>query len=263
MPKIQPARALMQRLRRLLRPLKVCVYTAMFAGYDRMLEHVQQTVDCDFTVFTDDTSAVPVGQLRGIIKNSPGDQTSPALQNCWLRLFPFDIRELNDYEILIYIDANVRILDPSFVEQILRRYEETRDFDLMLSAHPWNACLYQEARDSQKIAKYNNTDLEGQIAAYRRERFPADAGLYWNGLIVYNRMCDQSRVRQFQERYWHELIAYNKTTYAHPQGQVSLPYCLWKSGLKLVTLPQLYQSPSLEIRSHLIPSPAEHFSDAP
>ena len=234
-----------------MRPLKVCVYTAMFAGYDRILEHVPQTVDCDFTVFTDDVSAVPVGQLRGIIKNNPGDQISPLLKNGWLRVFPFDIRELNDYEILIYIDANVRIRDPSFVEQILRRYEETRDFDLMLSAHPWNICLYQEARDSQKIAKYNNTDLEGQIASYRREGFPADAGLYWNGLIVYNRTCDQSRVRQFQEKYWHELIAYNKTPDAHPQGQVSLPYCLWKSGLKLVTLPQLYQSPSLEIRPHL------------
>jgi hypothetical protein len=51
--------------------------------------------------------------------------------------------------------------------------------------------------------------------------------------------------------YWNELIAYNRTPDAHPQGQVSLPYCLWKSGLKLVTIPQLYRSPSLEIRPHL------------
>ena len=234
-----------------MRPLKACVYTAMFAGYDKILEHVTQTADCDFTVFTDDVSAVPVGQLRAIIKNNPGDQTSPLLQNAWLRLFPFDIPELSDYEILIYIDPNVRICDPAFVEQILRRCEETGNFDLMLSAHPWNVCLYQEARDSQRIAKYHNTDLEGQIATYRREGFPADAGLYWNGFIVYNRTCNRSRVRQFQERYWHELIAYNRTPDAHSQGQVSLPYCLWKSGLKVVTLPQLYQSPSLEIRLHL------------
>ena len=235
-----------------MRPTKVCVYTAVFAGYDRILEHIPQTVDCDFVVFTDDKSDVPTGQFRVIIKNNPGDQTSPLLKNGWLRLFPFDIPELNDYEILIYIDANVRICDPSFVEQILRRYEEQAGvFDLMLSAHPWNVCLYQEARDSQQIAKYKNTDLERQIASYRREGFPADAGLYWNGLIVYNRTCDQSRLRQFQERYWYEIIAYNKTPDAHSQGQVSLPYCLWKSGLKLVTIPQLYQSPSLQIRPHL------------
>src|SRR5437868_12023041 len=157
-----------------MRPLKVCVYTAMFAGYDRILEHVPQTVACDFTVFTDDTSNVPAGLLRAIVKNNPGGQTSPGLQNGWLRIFPFDVRELNDYEILIYIDANVRILDPSFVEHILRRHEETGDFDLMLSAHPWNVCLYQEARDSQKIDKYKNTDLERQMAAYRHEGFPAD-----------------------------------------------------------------------------------------
>ena len=220
-----------------MKQLKVCVYTAMFAGYDRILGHAPQTVDCDFMVFTDDVSAVPVGQLRGIIKHNPGDQISPALKNLWLRMFPFDIQELNDYDILIYFDPNVRILDPSFVEQIVRRYEETRDFDLMLSAHPWNICLYQEARDSQKIAKYNKTDLEGQIATYRREGFPADAGLYWHGFIVYNRACERSRLRQFQEKHWHEIIAYNKTPYAHPQGQVSLPYCLWKSGLRQLGKP--------------------------
>jgi hypothetical protein len=232
-----------------MKSLKVCVYTAVFAGYDRIPEQVQQTVDCDFIVFTDDVSGVPA-QHRGIIKNNPGD-LSPVLQNSWLRVFPFDIQELNDYEILIYIDANVRIRDPSLVEQILKRYEEKRDFDLMLSAHPWNICLYQEARDSQKMPKYQNTDLEGQIARYRREGFPPDAGLYWNGFIVYNRTCDQPRVRRFQEKYWREMIAYNKTPNAHVQGQVSLPYCLWKSGLKLITLPQLYQAPSIEIKPHL------------
>ncbi len=223
----------------------------MFAGYDRILEHIPQTIDCDFIVFTDDKSGVPTGQFHIVIKNNPGDQTSPILQNVWLRLFPFDIPELNDYEILIYIDANVRICDPSFVEQILRRREKTGVFDLMLSEHPWNVCLYQEARDSQKIDKYKNTDLERQMATYRREGFPTDAGLYWNGFIVYNRTCDQPRLRQFQESYWHEFIAYNKTPDAHPQGQVSLPYCLWKSGLKLVTMPELYKSPSLDIRPHL------------
>jgi hypothetical protein len=230
---------------------KVCVYTAVFAGYDRICEHVPQTVDCDFVVFTDDKSNVPAAQFRVIIKIDPGDQTSPILKNGWLRLFPFDIPELNDYEILIYIDANVRICDPTFVQQILQRYEEIGDFDLMLSEHPWNTCLYTEARDSQQKAKYENTDLQRQIELYRRAGFPPDAGLYWNGFIVYNRACDQRRVRQFQKMYWNELIAYNKTPDGHPQGQVSLPYCLWKAGLKLVTLPQIYRSPSVEIAPHL------------
>jgi hypothetical protein len=224
----------------------------VFAGYDRVPEHTPQTVDCDFVVFTDDKSNVPPGQFRIIIKNNPGNQTSPLLQNLWLRVFPFDIPELNDYDILIYIDPNARICDPSFVEQILRRHEEQEGpFDLILSAHPWNICLYQEAGDSQQLAKYKNTDLERQIASYRGEGFPADAGLYWNGLIVYNRGCDQSRLHRFQEKYWYELIAYNKTPDAHSQGQVSLPYCLWKSGLKVITIPQLYQSQSLEISPHL------------
>src|SRR5690242_9521458 len=35
-------------------PKRLCVYTAVFAGYDSIVEHVQQTVDCDFVLFTDD-----------------------------------------------------------------------------------------------------------------------------------------------------------------------------------------------------------------
>lgn len=194
----------------------------------------------------------PTGQFRIIVKDNPGDQTSPVLKNIWLRLFPFDIPELNDYDILIHFDPNVRICDPSFVEQILRRHEEQAGvFDLMLSAHPWNICLYQEARDSQQIAKYKNTDLERQIASYRQEGFPTDAGLWWNGFIVYNRGGDKPRLRRFQEKYWHDMIAYNETPDAHPQGQVSLSYCLWKSDLNVVTIPQLYRSSTLEIRPHI------------
>ena len=47
---------------------------------------------------------------------------------------------------LLYFDPNVCIRVPSFVEQIVRRYEKTRDLDLMLSAHPWNICLKVRSR---------------------------------------------------------------------------------------------------------------------
>ena len=233
------------------RPPKVCLYTGVFAGYDSIVEHAPQTVGCDFVVFTEDGSNVPTSQFRVVIKNNPGDQTSPILKNLWLRVFAFDIPELSDYEILIYMDPNARIRDTSFVEQILKQCGNAGDFDLMLSAHPWNICLYQAARDSRQLAKYRNTDLERQVEFYRSQGFPTDAGLWWNGLIVYNRGCDHARLRRFQQKYWKELIAYNKTPDGHPQGQVSLPYCLWKSDLKLTTIPQLYRSPSLEIRPHL------------
>jgi hypothetical protein len=229
----------------------VCVYTAVFAGYDRILDHVPQTVDCDFKVFTDDESEIAARRMHVIVRNNPGHQRSPVLQNVWLRLFPFDVPELNDYEIIIYLDANVRIRQASFVEEILRRRRDTPDFDLILSRHPWRMCLYDEARACQAVAKYKNTDLERQVASYRREGFPANAGLYWNGFIVFNRKCDRSRVGRFLRGYWDEVIAYNDTADAHPQGQVSLPYCLWKADLKLLTVPQLYESESLEIRPHL------------
>jgi hypothetical protein len=100
----------------------VCVFTANFASYDSFVEHVPQTVDCDFIIFTDDISAIPTGQLKGIAKIDPGGQTVPVLKNGWLRLNPFEIPELDQYTIVIYIDANVRIVDPAFVESVVNEY---------------------------------------------------------------------------------------------------------------------------------------------
>jgi len=231
--------------------LRICVYTAVFAGYDRIVEHTSQSTDCDFIVFTDDPSAVPSSQFRIIATTEPGGQTLPGHQNLWLRLYPFDIPELNEYDILIYIDANVRIRDPLFIENILGRCEREGDFDLMLSVHPWNVCLYQEARDSQHIGKYANTDLKRQVEFYRSEGFPPFAGLFWNGFIVYNRSCNQDQLHHFQDLYWHETRAYCKTPDAHMQGQVSLPFCLSKCDLRVIKLQQLYRSHSLEISPHL------------
>jgi hypothetical protein len=192
-----------------------------------------------------------------VICKNPNYQTSPILKNFWLRLFPFCISELYGYDIIIYLDPNVRIVDTVFLQPLLEAYRKVPDFDLMLSAHPWRDCIYEEALLSQGILKYTNTDLEGQIRNYRRQGFPEHGGLYWNGLIVYNRRCNHSRLAAFQRKYWLETIKYNKTPYAHPQGQVSLPYCLWKAGLKLVVLPQVYASSSVEVRPHLRPSLGE------
>lgn len=228
----------------------VCVYTAMFDGYDRILDHVPQTVDCHFTVFTDATSEIAARRMD-VVRQEPAGRRSPVLRNVWLRLFPFDIPELAEHQILIYLDANVRIRDASFVERVLQHHEAAPDFDLLLSEHPFRNCLYEEARVSEGMAKYRNTDLARQVAAYRRAGFPANAGLYWNGFMVFNRGSDQPRVRRFQQSYWTEMIAYNLTDDGHPQGQVSLPYCLWQCPLKLITVPQLYQSATLELRPHL------------
>jgi len=237
------------------RPLnktKICVYTALYGGYDEVVEHQQQSVDCDFILFTDDSSTRSTSKLSVYIKPNPCDRSSNVLKNVWLRIFPFEIKELMNYDILIYIDANVRISDFMFVERIIKLCAKVDEFDLMLSAHPWNTCLYKEAQDSKAIPKYKYTDLDRQTALYREEGFPSDAGLYWNGFIVYNRASYRPLVRRFQEMYWHEMIAYNKTPDAHPQGQVSLPYCLWKSGIKVIAIPQLYKPPSpLEIRHHI------------
>jgi O-antigen biosynthesis protein len=242
--------SLRRLVNRLIRPTpKVCVYTAVFAGYDKVLDHARQTVRCDFFVFTDDISGVP-SAIRGVVKVDPGGQTSPVLKNAWLRLFPFDLPELNTYDLIIYIDANVRIVDPMFVEGIVGRWREA-PFDLILSAHPSRTCAYNEATVSREIPKYVNTDLERQIDTYRRAGFPKDAGLYWNGFIVFRRNGDLRRLRHFQEMYWREIIAYNRAPLGHPQGQVSLPYCLWKCDLDLVVVPPLYETdPAIEILPH-------------
>jgi len=226
---------------------KICIYTGIFGGYDHFNQHVKQSIPCDFIYFYDSFSPHKVNIIGQVVSETKAipEKLSPVLASAWIRTFPFDIDVLNDYDVCIYIDGNQQINNSDFLHDIVMpSINRNERWDLMVSMHPCLTCAYAEANASVIHKKYSNTDLKAQVKYYQEMGFPANYGLYWNGLLIYNRNSTQEReqLKAFQDLYWIEFCKYaiDATLPFHPQGQISFPYCLWKIPISVIKLQPLY-----------------------
>lgn len=223
---------------------RVAVYTAVYGKYDPFQRHAAQTAKCDFFYFSDKEiadSRVPV-TLKKVDRE---DTLSPIMKAKYLRVHPFDIPELDSYDIIIYLDGNIRIGQPTFIEDLLK-VSEVEKYALTISKHPEINCAYHEAWHSSTFPKYANTDLRQQSHDYEAAGFPHNYGFYCSGFLVWNRKFS-SQLLEFQKEWWEQICKYNRSTTAFPQCQMSLVYCLWKTSLPTLRLPQYCYTPKLMI----------------
>ena len=231
--------------------MKICVYSAIYEGYDALHQHVPQSVPCDFLCITD--SLEPQG-LTKVIKYDPlPDEPSPILKSIYLRLFPFECPLLDGYDLCIYIDGNATIVSSTFVQDLLEAHH-VADYALTISKHGRTNDAYGEAIASQQMAKYALTiDLEAQIANYQSQGFPPYPAtfLYWSGFLVWNRGFVTNQI-EFAKLWWDEMTNYVRTKDRYyPQGQVSLSYVLWKFPIAFKAIPPLYwNGQSIRIHNH-------------
>ena len=92
-----------------------------------------------------------------IFKRTPAVNPLMFLQNVWLRIFPFEIKELMNYDILIYIDANVRILHFMFVEHIIKLCAKADEFDSNAEAHTLG--LHASTRRRKLFGRYTEIQV--------------------------------------------------------------------------------------------------------
>jgi hypothetical protein len=236
---------------------KICIYTGIFGNYDLFNQHVAQSVPCDFFYFCDcvpSASHMTKGEVSET-KSIP-DQLTPVLCSAWIRTYPFRIAELDSYAVCIYLDGNQKITDTHFLRDIIApKMTSSASWDLMISRHPDRKCAYDEAAISMPMPKYANTNIKAQTEYYRKEGFPPQNGLFWNGLLIYNRNTTQlAQLRAFQDLYWFEFSrhAVDSKLGFHPQGQICLPFCLWKIPIVVVPLLPIYSGTKyLAVHGHL------------
>lgn len=232
--------------------LRTAIITAVFGGYDSPTQYRKQDLPCDFFCFVDKASASsphwkPVQDENHqaptiLLDEECGGATSisPTLKGIRYRCFPFDIPQLKDYDVIIYLDGNVRITEPTFLHSMFEL--GIGEHSLSAPVHPWRDCAYAEATASMKVGKYDTIDLPAQIAFYRKEGFPEHAGLYWNGFLCWNRRKRTATSDAFGQTWFDEMMAYHRpwAQKPWPQGQVSMPYAAWKVSFPIHRLPSLY-----------------------
>ncbi len=179
--------------------MKTIVYTAIYGGYDDIKS---QPVPVE--IFTEATH--------------PRSEDHPRMQAKYFKCMP---HEVLDCDISIWIDGSGQILGADFAERCV---EYLGDADIMAFKHPERDCIYEEAKLSSGMLKYQGQDIMGQVSSYG---YPEHGGLWACGMIVRRH---NAKTKKFNKLWWREN---QKWTY---QDQLSFPICILESGVNLKTL---------------------------
>jgi O-antigen biosynthesis protein len=201
------------------------ICTAVTGGYDYISD--QPRIDgVDFLYFTDGKSPQPISNpwLPILLGDENLDNRRRSKRP---KLNPHSISMLLNWKYMI--DGDMGILSPDFVPEIMSHMQN----GFIVSPHfDERHCAYGEA--TIRPAKYANEPLDEQVAFYQSEGFPYEYGLYECGVSA--RDLTNPKVKEVGEL-WHK----QNLEWSY-QDQVSLPYCLWKTGFKPDVLPQTFRN---------------------
>ena len=203
----------------------IAIVTAVAGNYDHVGNHVYNE-GVDYLYYTDGGSA-PVDDFWKL-RELPKIPLDPRRVAKFPKLHPHYFEELRSYKYVIWIDGSMQIVKRNFVEEILS-YMNT---GLVISPHfDGRDCGYGEA--TIRPPKYASEPLDEQVAYYYSQRFPEHFGLYEAG--VQARDMRSSEVSNLGETWLGQNLMWSY------QDQVSLGYCLWKTGFVPDVLPKSFR----------------------
>ena len=236
--------------------MRVCVFTAVYGGYDELREQPIQTIPADFICFTD-SPKLSSTKTWTVIPNHLRPDLHPRLRAKYFkvlshRIFPqgrpslretgaFGLpRQLRPYDYLIWIDASAVITTPRFIERIIGNIYQS---GWTLFRHPDRDCIYEEVRCSLAMLKYQGLPLRQQVRKYRWEGYPAHHGLMACGVI--GRDARRPDIGEINEQWWYENLLWSY------QDQLSFPVVLWRAGKSCDLIQEsLWANPFVTWRPH-------------
>ena len=147
--------------------MKKVIYTVLTGNYDHLAQPEVVDPTFDYVCFTDRAGQDGVWQLREI----PFASASPILRARWAKLHPHLL--LPEYELSVFMDANLCIAGAAFYEQI-----SAAEAPLALLEHPSRDCVWEELRYCYLKDKLSTRAAFGLLGRYRNMAMPRHAGLY-------------------------------------------------------------------------------------
>lgn len=214
--------------------MTVHIVTGIFGGFDAPKRPVFQTLNCRWTLVTDNPDIDVPGWNVHLVD---GDHRHPRLAAKAPKLQPW--RYTDGDGPWIWIDGAFEVMSATFAAEAIAA---TNGNLIGQWRHPWRDCIYEEARVVHGLrgGKYDGYPALEQADHYRQLGHPVNWGLWATGLIVYTEPLDD-----LAERWWDEM---NRWGY---QDQISQPVVLRELGLRPTDLPGgLHRSPWLEWHPH-------------
>jgi len=134
------------------------VYTAIFGGYDELLEPSCSLDNCDFICFTDQANLKSkVWDIRYINdKDLPNN-----MMNRKFKLLPH--LYLREYEYSLYIDANIQLVGNPY--GLAEKYLKYHNF--LTPKHFYRDCVFEEAKECVALGRVGFRKVKKQMKKYR------------------------------------------------------------------------------------------------
>ncbi|WOF96301.1 DUF616 domain-containing protein [Segatella copri] len=204
--------------------MKKVVYTALTGSYDALEQHKYVNPEYDYICFSNDfgdKKKIGIWTIRKI--NYPSDDKQ--LQSRFPKLQPHEV--LPEYDISLYVDANVNILTP----YLFRRIDELMKESVKLAGvkHQFRDCLYEEGyRVWIGGVDKNINVIRKQLSYYKQDGFPRHFGMY-EANVIFRQHNDPLIIKQCDE-WWRLRLNYSK------RDQLGYSYTLWKYNIPFAYL---------------------------
>jgi hypothetical protein len=142
--------------------VRICVYTALFGGYDELRALAYKPEGWDFICFTDKPFAATGWDVR--LLDPPGG--SHAMKNRRLKILPYE--SLSEYDCSLYLDSNVALLgDPS---HLYRRWLREQPF--VAWRHPQRGSIFEELEAIIASSRGRPASIIDQYAFFTQQKVP-------------------------------------------------------------------------------------------
>lgn len=250
---------------------RICFVTSITGNYEATCKKpVNQTVDCDFKVFTDNSNIKTHGiwEIIDITKyyqgidgndidskyhNSMLNNTHSFNRAKFIKLNLHRIPELIDYDIVVWVDGTIEIINERCAELIINKIDSGKN--IILYEHERHRGFLQEEVKAANFYRYTSTNWNGQNQPYQdvnqqysdyvengfKEKWIRDyisnetgsqshnVGVWITCFVAFDMRKKESH--DFLNEWWLQNL--KRTT----NDQIGFPYVCWKLKIVPYTLP--------------------------
>lgn len=197
---------------------KIAVYSCIVGNYDKIVEPFFIEPQVEYFMFTDLEVPKNSKWQKVDIKQFDEYKTMTPLQlNRKIKMLPYNY--LKDYDYSIYVDGLIEVVAP-----MTPLIMEMGTVGFGVHYHNQRDCIYDEAVMIKYLKKADMSIVIKQLNQYRQEGFPAHFGLFENTILMRDHRNKQ--IKQLMTLWWEEYLKYPT------RDQLSLPYLIWKTGIK-------------------------------
>ncbi|WP_072037399.1 glycosyltransferase domain-containing protein [Escherichia coli] len=195
---------------------KRVVYTAIFGGYDNLIDPKEIDKSVDYICFTDDKNIK--SHIWNVIYIKTDEESDKAKLNRHYKFFPH--LYFSEYEESLYLDGNIEIVS----ERISEAFDiALNDSDISIPRHTERNCIYEEANTCLELGKGNSEKIKEQIEFYKHSDYPENNGLFENN-VIFRKHNTQAIIKLMEE--WHDAISIFSA-----RDQLSLCFLMWKNSI--------------------------------